>query len=149
MDKKLRFFLDKQGGDTLNVANADFSNANMIFEVDSKYNTPYVLYWSHDNQYIVVRYYLCPIGSAPGCSGGAPTTEIVKADGGGIVSLRSAPEANIKDFCGWAPDNKFVYILKDDNGLEYLALVDLSQLDSPESSVRISYIGLGCPFWLP
>jgi len=146
--QKVAYFLFTKGKSSLYVANADFSNANMIFRLDRESYNPLAPSWSPDNQYILVNYYPCPEFIGHGCRSSKIEGAIVKADDGESVSL-SVPEGNIKTLCGWAPDGKFVYIRKEDTGREYLELVDLSHLDSPESSVRISYQDLGCPIWLP
>ena len=142
--QKVAYFLNISGGYFLNVANGDFSNAQIVFEIDSKFNSPEVISWSQDNQFILVKYYLCP---ELACGGGFPKTELIKADDGKIVSF-NVPEANIKEFCGWAPNDEFVYIHKDDNGMEYLVLVELSHIGFPDSSYKIPFNG-ECPIWLP
>lgn len=133
---------------SLYVAKFDFSSANKIFETSSE-NTPQVLSWSHDNQYILIQYTRCPEGVEPGCGYGLHIEAIIRANNGEEFSL-GVPDTNMKLLCSWSPDDKFVYIRHDDNGLEYLVFADLSHLDSPDSSVGIRFNDGACPIiWLP
>lgn len=138
------------GRSKLIVANVDFSNPLTIIEENDNYDLPTVLNWSPDSQYVVIHYHC---GAKTSCvrdeTDDGEAELIVKVENGEIISINK-PIENIKRFCGWSPDNKFVYILSDEIGKRYLSLVDLSQLDSPESGFRIdSWEGLECPVWLP
>lgn len=128
----------------LYIADDDFSNAQLISgdfnsvschgQFPSKF-----LDWSGDSQYIIFQSNSCL--SIGGQLFPSALEYLFQISDGGLVKVGIGAE-----FCGWSPDNKFVYIKERDEGNQ-LVLVDVEFIGTA-AEVEISYSGR-CPSWIP
>jgi hypothetical protein len=138
-------------GKILYTANNDFSNEVSIgLYSDCEGNFPLkILGWSTDSQYFLIKSTSCVFVNL-GSLGRIPkiTTEytLLRTEDGERVDLVGNSERKISELCGWSPDGRFTYTMKEDDN--YLVLVDLERLDESDAEIKLPYSG-GCPYWIP
>jgi hypothetical protein len=133
----------------INIANNDLSNEIPLgYYEDCDGNFPQdVKGWSNDNQYVVIHNTSCVFVKLFGQN--IPSlirrSHLVQIADGSIIA-KGREEQEISSLCGWAPDNKFVYIMIEEKK-SYLLIDDMENIGTSDPEFKMPYSGK-CPIWM-
>lgn len=99
--------------------------------------------WSNDGTYVFGTTYFCM--GIKGLLIPVPVISLAATTDGKTVDLKPL-QGKIVSYCGWTPDNKFVFLTSEDEA-RYLVMVDIVGNSISEPLMKDPFAG-SCPIWM-